>query len=271
MNISLKKMKERRDELGYSTDKVANFASIKPDTYRRYEKGTRIPPIDVLCNIADTLQCDIDYLIGKIPQSTHELTDIHRQTGLSEHAINDLKQYHDNQNTLHLLNWLIEHGLLAVLEQSYDRLIELQKIKTQYDNLPSDIKLIALGGYDPLKSYENTYLFNWLQSQSSTHIENLYNRMINNCIAEYDGDSAEWYLDYCIENDMSETARNSKLRKIYSATTKIIHNWWTLEKQDKTFMFEIWDSYLDLIKQYRKDDSFNQNFKTIYDGIKGTK
>ena len=44
-------------------------------------------------------------------------------------------------------------------------------------------------------------------------------------------------------------------------TTKIIDDYMNHEKQEKLTMYEIWDSYLDLIKQYRKEDSFIKSFE----------
>ena len=252
------RMKKRRNEKGYSREKVSELTGITADTYGRYETGTRIPPVDVLCKIADALECDIDYLLGFIPEATHKISDINKETGLSEKACKRLNAYIDNSRVHNILNWLIENGLLFILDNAYNRLYELQKQECQYKGLPKEIKLKALTGYNSLKKSENTYFFNWLQSQDT---DKLLDIILDNCHAEIDADSAQWYIEYCLEHDIPVSGLDDSSLRVYSMTTKIIDDYMNHEKQEKLTMYEIWDSYLDLIKQYRKEDSFIKSFE----------
>lgn len=162
--IMTNRMRKQRKYLEYSTDKVASEANIKPDTYRRYEKGTRVPPIDVLCDVADALQCDIDYLTGKIPLPTYEATDIQAQTALSEEAINILTcdnfpefetaEGREFYRIKHLqeqgaqLSWFIEHGLISQLSE-YDRYLSFSSSTTSsFNTIPHDLQTVLQHAFD---------------------------------------------------------------------------------------------------------------------------
>lgn len=65
-------------------------------TVQSWEQGKSTPSADVLANICDLLDCDADYLLGRIGQRTHDINDAHRYTGLSAEALEQLHQYHEN-------------------------------------------------------------------------------------------------------------------------------------------------------------------------------
>lgn len=65
-------------------------------TIQSWEQGKSIPTADVLANICDLLECDADYLLGRIDQRTHDINDAHRYTGLSAKALEQLHEYREN-------------------------------------------------------------------------------------------------------------------------------------------------------------------------------
>ncbi|WP_026499369.1 helix-turn-helix domain-containing protein [Butyrivibrio sp. WCD2001] len=65
-------------------------------TVQSWEQGKSAPSADVLANICDLLDCDADYLLGRIDQRTHDITDAHRYTGLSAEALEQLHEYCEN-------------------------------------------------------------------------------------------------------------------------------------------------------------------------------
>lgn len=67
-------------------------------TIQSWEQGKSTPTADVLANICDLLECDADYLLGRIDQRTHDINDAHRYTGLSAEALEQLHKYHSNLN-----------------------------------------------------------------------------------------------------------------------------------------------------------------------------
>ena len=44
---------------------VADYRDVQREVYRRYEKGTRTIPIDLLIKLADYYHTSIDYLVGR--------------------------------------------------------------------------------------------------------------------------------------------------------------------------------------------------------------
>lgn len=65
-------------------------------TIQSWEQGKSTPTADVLANICELLDCDADYLLGRINQRTHDITDAHRYTGLSPETLEQLHEYREN-------------------------------------------------------------------------------------------------------------------------------------------------------------------------------
>ncbi len=83
--------------------------------------------IDYLKLYCDFFGCSADYLLGYIPDKTHELTDIAESTGLSEGAIECLKEMNDESKAV--LNFLLEDddALWVLLEN-------MSKFQEAYNN-----------------------------------------------------------------------------------------------------------------------------------------
>lgn len=62
-------------------------------TVQSWEQGKSIPTADVLANICELLDCDADFLLGRIDERTHVLSDAHHFTGLSTSALEQLHDY----------------------------------------------------------------------------------------------------------------------------------------------------------------------------------
>ena len=65
MVIFKKRLKEKRIELGLTQEKLGENIFLTKGEICAYEKGKRIPPLDVLIRIADFLEVDFLWLIGK--------------------------------------------------------------------------------------------------------------------------------------------------------------------------------------------------------------
>ena len=65
-------------------------------TIQSWEQGKSTPTAEALSNICDLLDCDADYLLGRIDQRTHDINDAHRYTGLSAAALEQLHEYNEN-------------------------------------------------------------------------------------------------------------------------------------------------------------------------------
>lgn len=64
-NITGKRIKELRDKLGLFQSDLAEKLNMQRNNISRYEKGTVVPPLDILSKIADILHTSTDFLHGK--------------------------------------------------------------------------------------------------------------------------------------------------------------------------------------------------------------
>lgn len=62
-------------------------------TIQSWEQGKSTPTAEVLSNICELLDCDADYLLGRINQRTHGINDAHEYTGLSADALEQLHKF----------------------------------------------------------------------------------------------------------------------------------------------------------------------------------
>ncbi|SHK48301.1 helix-turn-helix domain-containing protein [Hespellia stercorisuis] len=60
-----KKIEDLRIDNDLSQLQVADQLGIQREVYRRYEKGTRTIPIDLLIKLADFYNTSLDYLVGR--------------------------------------------------------------------------------------------------------------------------------------------------------------------------------------------------------------
>lgn len=60
-----KRITELRSKKGYSQKKLAKLTGITEASLSRYENDLREPKIGTLVKLSNTLDCTVDYLIGK--------------------------------------------------------------------------------------------------------------------------------------------------------------------------------------------------------------
>ena len=58
------KLKDLREENGFTQTQIANFLNIKQNTYSQYENEKRQLPIDVLIKLAKFYKVTTDCLLG---------------------------------------------------------------------------------------------------------------------------------------------------------------------------------------------------------------
>lgn len=59
------RLRDLREDADISQEKCAKIAFIGKNTYIRYERGERIPPLDVIVKYAEFYQVSIDYIAGR--------------------------------------------------------------------------------------------------------------------------------------------------------------------------------------------------------------
>lgn len=89
-----KRLKELRKANGYTIEQFADMVGISKSTLGYYENDKRMPDIEILSRIADTLNVNADYLIGRTNTTTlkGKMKTVCEFTGLSDSAAEYLAQ-----------------------------------------------------------------------------------------------------------------------------------------------------------------------------------
>ena len=66
----LKRVYDLREDHDLTQKAIAEYLSIHPNVYRRYEKGVREFPLEIVVKLADYYQVSTDYLLGRTADPT---------------------------------------------------------------------------------------------------------------------------------------------------------------------------------------------------------
>ena len=120
-----KRLQELRKRHYKTQEQFAEALGVSLDAVRSWEQGYQPPETANLFKIVEKLDCDLDYLTGRIECKTHDLQFIHDQTGLSEKAIKKLQRIAFTDRATgnsQALSFMIEdpdfHYLLALMSQT---------------------------------------------------------------------------------------------------------------------------------------------------------
>lgn len=126
-----KRLKALREAIGVSQDDFAKALGVSRPTISYYEKGDRLPDIDMLGRINRLTECSIEYLMGYADNMKPANVEIGRYTSLSDGAIDVLEDVSFHTD---ILNFLIEH-------KDYNRLMNAISLYTvlktpSYNEMP---------------------------------------------------------------------------------------------------------------------------------------
>lgn len=114
------RLKERREQLGFTQSEVASLLGITPGAVGNYENGVSTPKADILFKVFDALKCDANYLF---------------QDEMNSRLQKDNATPFEMENLVKKYRELDDHGKEMVdftLEKEYERSIaekeRLQKI-----------------------------------------------------------------------------------------------------------------------------------------------
>ena len=100
--------KARKEKCKFKTQEAfAEAFGCNIESVRNWEQGRTVPETGTLFRLADFLDCDLDYLIGRIDKPTHDIKFISDELRLSEEAVKKLMQLSDRQ--LQSISEIIEH------------------------------------------------------------------------------------------------------------------------------------------------------------------
>ena len=107
-----KRLRELRKENGYTIDQFADMVGISKSTLGYYENDKRMPDIEILARIANVLNVNADYLIGRTNTTAQKgkMKTVCEFTGLYDRAADFLSELlkHQRYGILDKLNYLIE-------------------------------------------------------------------------------------------------------------------------------------------------------------------
>lgn len=111
-----KRLKELRKANGYTIERFADMVGISKSTLGYYENDKRMPDIEILARIADTLNVNADYLIGRTNTTAlkGKMKTVCEFTGLSDCAVEYLSELVKNK----------DYEKLSVINHLFDELSE---------------------------------------------------------------------------------------------------------------------------------------------------
>lgn len=138
---TLKQLADEYDQKYQNIDGTSVYGTLK--NWRRRDCN---PTLKLLVRVCDLLECDVDFLLGRVKEHTHAAAFIKTETGLSEDAINRLQECNKRnlaQRELFILNMLLsEHFELFSIIADYllfpDNLLSKLRLNTISGNLETE-------------------------------------------------------------------------------------------------------------------------------------
>lgn len=135
MDIKLYEVIKRlRIEHGYkSQQSFADALGVNLQNVKSWENAKKpvLPRLDYLLAMCDLFNCDLDYLTGRLDKPTHDISFIHKETGLSTASIRKLHSLfsrsenpEQGQIAIMLLSKIIEHNDFEYITQRIYQLID---------------------------------------------------------------------------------------------------------------------------------------------------
>lgn len=87
---NLRKQKKIKTQEEFAAKLGVNLKSVQ-----NWEQGRKLPQTEHLFKICDVLDCDLDYLIGRLEERNRTIKEMAAYTGLSEDAVKALHKYNN--------------------------------------------------------------------------------------------------------------------------------------------------------------------------------
>lgn len=126
------RLRKLREAHGYTQESLAEALNVNPQAVKAWEKrkDPSDPKLRNLLSLCDLYKCDLDYLIGRIDEQTHDNKTACELTGLSETAIIKIRNQQLKHPMSKVLSHLIESDYFDNLMTSYKIYLEfLAKLK----------------------------------------------------------------------------------------------------------------------------------------------
>ena len=229
-------------------------------TLGSWENGNDSITLKNLILISQAFDCSVGYLLGEYDKRTLEIEDICKATGLSEDAINML-QYKTNfkeESILKFSSYLIEHGqkMFAAVED----LIIHKKDLAELKRIPQ-YAVIEKAYNETQKGKRNTLFRNGIDESYFYSLLEEYLIKCNGSKEMIDAvDLANFLTDeeisiFNIEDRQTIIGRLSKSTNEIKTLNEInrAYSILEMEKNERNFKYEIFESLMDIVKDYIKE------------------
>ena len=98
-------LKEARRKAGLTQTELAEQLCVHVKTVMNWEQGKVTPSLESLIQLSEELDCDLDYLTGRLSEPTHDIQFFHDKLGLTGEAV---KKLQGNPGLMFVLSLLIE-------------------------------------------------------------------------------------------------------------------------------------------------------------------
>lgn len=184
--IVAERIKTRRQECNLTQNALANNAGINVTTLISIEQNKTKPRTETIMILSDALNCEVGYLLGEYDLPTRAITDICKETGLSQKAVEALRNDSD-RHTADFTSLFIEHShdIIKAVEDEI-RAVEMEKIWRDCPDYPIIKKCFEHGERNARKAGRviNVYYGDTAETilKDAKSLYYQYNRAENWCI-----------------------------------------------------------------------------------------
>jgi len=266
------RLDELRKAKGCKTFKdFARKIGIQETNISKWKTGTSSPRITTMIEICNKCGCDLDYLLGKSNTFRSENNDTHRETGLSEEAIEKLRLYKEEQNrahtyfpeTAHLIGTEFEkyvqpHRFIpellsfvltyhapgadqTVLEQIVNRACRHNTARAGFSFLPAVTQEVCLEAYEKALEEISSNYYNYESTP-----EKSYKRNVREIMLERKGDILK-RLPVSMADDVYENIEIAKVQHVYPLIAK------ASDDADDSFQYHTSKDLLRMFMEFMSD------------------
>lgn len=130
-----------------------------------------LPTLDKIYNLCELLECDLNYLTGKLKGFTRESSDFQKQTGLSEDTFESLKKLYENHQVIKSIDssQITELNVLeSIINQDNGNILNNMwgRLARRYPQKKFNANMVGVGSWlvdpDELRSSDDMKLYHAL-------------------------------------------------------------------------------------------------------------
>ena len=135
-------LNKARKRKGMRQEDLAREIGVILKTVMNWEQGIVNPDLETMIILSKMLDCDLDYLTGRLEETTHDIHFVHEFTGLSEAAISKIRNPALNNPIGKTLSHMIESERFGNLITTYRIFLDfLSKIQVSDLERQTDYEL----------------------------------------------------------------------------------------------------------------------------------